>query len=73
VAANHRTVVVSWISLLSDLGGSFSMCLGVSIVSVLEVMFYICFRLRRNISRAKADAESVQEKANVRSNLQRFH
>ncbi|XP_039438732.1 sodium channel protein Nach-like [Culex pipiens pallens] len=47
VAANRRIVVVSWINLLANLGGVFSLCLGMSIISLFEVLFYLFFRIPR--------------------------
>ncbi|XP_055594577.1 sodium channel protein Nach-like [Uranotaenia lowii] len=47
VEANRRIVVMSWISLLANLGGAFSLCLGMSILSLFEVVFYIFFRIHK--------------------------
>ncbi|XP_058827422.1 sodium channel protein Nach-like [Topomyia yanbarensis] len=47
VAGNRRVVVVSWISLLANLGGVFSLCLGLSVLSLFEVLFYLFFRTYR--------------------------
>ncbi|XP_052873492.1 sodium channel protein Nach-like [Anopheles cruzii] len=47
VEANRRIVVVSWISLLSNLGGAFSLCLGISVLSLCEILFFSTIRLRK--------------------------
>ncbi|XP_065085740.1 sodium channel protein Nach [Ochlerotatus camptorhynchus] len=62
VSANRRIVVVSWISLLANLGGVFSLCLGVSIISLFEVLFYIFFRIYRIKQRLEMQVKDNQVK-----------
>lgn len=51
VLANRKIVAMSWIGLLSNLGGSFSLCLGISVLSIFEVIFFITFRLFKHIEK----------------------
>ncbi|XP_070494636.1 sodium channel protein Nach-like [Chironomus tepperi] len=51
VAANKKIVVMSWISLLSNLGGAFSLCLGMSILSMCEILFFIFVRMIKHYKR----------------------
>ncbi|XP_055527647.1 sodium channel protein Nach [Wyeomyia smithii] len=55
VPSNRRVVVVSWISLLANLGGVFSLCLGLSVLSLFEIFFYVTFRFYRNYKKLKAE------------------
>ncbi|CAO1376532.1 unnamed protein product [Diamesa tonsa] len=51
VLANRKIVVMSLIGLLSNLGGSFSLCLGISVLSFFEVIFFVTFRLIKHIEK----------------------
>ncbi|KAM8713788.1 hypothetical protein ACLKA7_014023 [Drosophila subpalustris] len=44
----RKVTVMSWIGLLSDLGGIFNLCLGLSMISVVEFFYYCTFRLYKN-------------------------
>ncbi|XP_053686211.1 sodium channel protein Nach-like [Sabethes cyaneus] len=59
VPANRRVVVVSWISLLANLGGVFSLCLGMSVLSLFEIFFYVFFRFYRIFQKLKSEKEGV--------------
>ncbi|XP_017476236.1 PREDICTED: sodium channel protein Nach [Rhagoletis zephyria] len=48
VPAIRKVVVMSWIGLLSDLGGVFNLCLGISMVSLIEFAYYCTHRLYVN-------------------------
>ncbi|XP_054740035.1 sodium channel protein Nach [Anastrepha obliqua] len=48
VPAIRKVVVMSWIGLLSDLGGVFNLCLGISMVSLIEFSYYCTHRLYVN-------------------------
>ncbi|XP_075159387.1 pickpocket 6 [Haematobia irritans] len=48
VPSIHKVTVMSWVGLLSDLGGVFNLCLGLSMVSVVEFCYYFIYRLRLN-------------------------
>ncbi|XP_037821585.1 pickpocket protein 28-like [Lucilia sericata] len=53
VPAIHKVTVMSWIGLLSDLGGVFNLCLGLSMVSVVEFFYYCTYRLAVNFKMRK--------------------
>ncbi|XP_035787391.1 sodium channel protein Nach-like [Anopheles albimanus] len=72
VAANRRIVVVSWISLLSNLGGAFSLCLGISVLSLCEILFCIIFRIRKSYHRLKQQHEQRVKLVAPIARLQRF-
>ncbi|XP_049294922.1 sodium channel protein Nach-like [Anopheles funestus] len=72
VAANRRIVVVSWISLLSNLGGAFSLCLGISVLSLFEVLFFTAFRLRKMYYQRKQRKEQQIKLVAPFARLQRF-
>ncbi|XP_016957179.1 sodium channel protein Nach [Drosophila biarmipes] len=44
----RKVTVMSWIGLLSDLGGIFNLCLGLSMISVVEFFYYCTYRLYIN-------------------------
>ncbi|XP_013108195.2 sodium channel protein Nach [Stomoxys calcitrans] len=48
VPSIHKVTVMSWVGLLSDLGGVFNLCLGLSMVSVVEFVYYFTYRLKLN-------------------------
>ncbi|XP_061388998.1 sodium channel protein Nach [Musca vetustissima] len=48
VPSIHKVTVMSWIGLLSDLGGVFNLCLGLSMISVVEFIYYCTYRLKVN-------------------------
>uniref|UniRef100_A0A182K6C4 Uncharacterized protein n=1 Tax=Anopheles christyi TaxID=43041 RepID=A0A182K6C4_9DIPT len=72
VAANRRIVVVSWISLLSNLGGAFSLCLGISVLSLFEVLFFSIFRLRKMYCKLKMRKEQQIKLVAPFARLQKF-
>uniref|UniRef100_A0A1S4H4X8 Uncharacterized protein n=4 Tax=gambiae species complex TaxID=44542 RepID=A0A1S4H4X8_ANOGA len=72
VAANRRIVVVSWISLLSNLGGAFSLCLGISVLSLFEVLFFSIFRLRKMYHKLKQRQEQQIKLVAPFARLQKF-
>ncbi|XP_062131197.1 sodium channel protein Nach [Drosophila sulfurigaster albostrigata] len=49
----RKVTVMSWIGLLSDLGGIFNLCLGLSMISVVEFFYYCTFRLYKNYVQQK--------------------
>ncbi|SPP72804.1 blast:Sodium channel protein Nach [Drosophila guanche] len=44
----RKVTVMSWIGLLSDLGGIFNLCLGLSMISVVEFFYYCIYRFYVN-------------------------
>ncbi|XP_064536695.1 sodium channel protein Nach [Drosophila montana] len=44
----RKVTVMSWIGLLSDLGGIFNLCLGLSMISIVEFFYYCTYRLYVN-------------------------
>ncbi|XP_030375575.1 sodium channel protein Nach [Scaptodrosophila lebanonensis] len=48
VPAIRKVTVMSWTGLLSDLGGIFNLCLGLSMISIVEFFYYCTFRLHKN-------------------------
>ncbi|XP_005175804.1 sodium channel protein Nach [Musca domestica] len=48
VPSIHKVTVMSWIGLLSDLGGVFNLCLGLSMISVVEFVYYCTYRIKVN-------------------------
>ncbi|EDW60372.1 sodium channel protein Nach [Drosophila virilis] len=44
----RKVTVMSWIGLLSDLGGIFNLCLGLSMISIVEFFYYCTYRLYIN-------------------------
>ncbi|KAG5683871.1 hypothetical protein PVAND_013132 [Polypedilum vanderplanki] len=51
VQVNKKIIAMSWISLLSNLGGSFSLCLGMSILSICEIFYFIFVRMVKHYKR----------------------
>lgn len=67
VTANKKIIVMSWISLLcrmiknwlfkinfeflANLGGSFALCLGMSMLSLLEIIYFLTVRMVKHIKR----------------------
>ncbi|EDW00582.1 sodium channel protein Nach [Drosophila grimshawi] len=49
----RKVTVMSWIGLLSDLGGIFNLCLGLSMISIVEFFYYCVFRLHKNYQQQK--------------------
>ncbi|XP_037886717.1 sodium channel protein Nach [Glossina fuscipes] len=47
VPAVYKVIITSWFGLISDLGGVFNLCLGLSMISLIEFFYYIiyCFGL----------------------------
>ncbi|XP_059621783.1 sodium channel protein Nach-like [Phlebotomus argentipes] len=45
----HQTVRNSWYGLLSNLGGTLGLCVGFSLVSILEFLYHITFRVYREL------------------------
>ncbi|XP_017835335.1 sodium channel protein Nach [Drosophila busckii] len=43
-----KVTVMNWIGLLSDLGGIFNLCLGLSMISVVEFFYYCTFRFYKH-------------------------
>ncbi|XP_015595153.1 sodium channel protein Nach [Cephus cinctus] len=43
----RRELVLSWINLLSSLGGVFSLFLGCSFISVIEIFYFLCHFIRK--------------------------
>ncbi|EDW10780.1 sodium channel protein Nach [Drosophila mojavensis] len=41
----RKVTVMSWVGLLSDLGGIFNLCLGLSMISIVEFFYYCTYRL----------------------------
>ncbi|XP_037941388.1 sodium channel protein Nach [Teleopsis dalmanni] len=48
VPSIRKVTVMSWIGLLSDLGGVFNLCLGLSVISLVEFLYYCTYRLYAN-------------------------
>lgn len=43
------TVLYAWYDILSDYGGILGLCLGCSIISILELIYFLTFRSYQNI------------------------
>lgn len=41
----RRDVILTWDALFATFGGIFSLCLGGSIISLIEIMYYFTFQL----------------------------
>ncbi|XP_055846061.1 sodium channel protein Nach [Episyrphus balteatus] len=48
VPSVRKVTVMSWISLLSDLGGVFNLCLGLSIISLVEFLYFFTYVFYKN-------------------------
>lgn len=64
------TVLYAWYDILSDYGGILSLCLGCSIISVIELIYYLTLRSYQNIFNnnsflKKLNQQQQQQKSNI--------
>ena len=48
-AGFHRSISMSMLDFISMIGGCFGLCLGFSLVSFMEIIYWLCFRVIRDI------------------------
>ncbi|KAJ6635204.1 Sodium channel protein Nach [Pseudolycoriella hygida] len=53
VPVRKTVLTVSFVDLLSNLGGVFSLVLGMSAFSILELLYYLCIKLPKSIRKSK--------------------
>jgi hypothetical protein len=64
----RTTVLYAWYDILSDYGGILSLCLGCSIISFLELIYFLTFRSYQNIfnnNRFIKKFNNANQKSNV--------
>lgn len=58
-------VLYAWYDIVSDYGGILSLCLGCSIISIFEIIYFLTIRFHQNLFNSENFKSKFAHKANI--------